>query len=181
MFKHTLLAALGLCAALGSAQADTIIVERPTERPNIQVLPNIYANPAFERMVEMCAQLGVACGTPGDAAIGPFGTSPRALADAQKRMDLYAEELEAFAEDYADARESFTERHGQLGALFPMIRIVPPALPLRPHSYALPHGYGDLYHFGHRFPGGPRLTLPRSHVPQSFGFPRGPLIPWPTL
>jgi hypothetical protein len=169
MFKHATLAAIGLTAALGTAHADTIIT---SHGPYPGLIP--YSSPSFERLVEMCDRFGLDCSAPGVV----YDDSPEARADAEKRLQLYAEDYEEFLEEYDDHVELLPapilpRPFGFYG--YPAPRVLP--LP-RPLPHPLPRA--DLFGFGHRFDTLPYPTVP-PHVLPYGSFPRGPLIPWPSL
>jgi hypothetical protein len=165
MFKHTILAAIGLTAALGAtAHADTII----TYGPGAGIISGLspYNSPSFGRLVEMCETVGIDCSAPG-ADI--FAYSPEAQADADKRIALYEQEWEEFVEDYDH------------------VELLPaPVLP-RPFGFygypaprPLPLPPAQLFGFGDRFDVLPYPRVPHRILPYG-SFPRGPVIPWPSL
>lgn len=177
MFKLPIAAMIGLTAALSAAHADTIVIQgTPSFEPAIishgPIAPfpvthadgfNIFGNPAFHRMAEMCETLGFECGedhATADGGIHPYWT-PGHRADADKRLAL----LMADREDYAAALEEHFEAlpvprpHQLYGWNAPRNL---------PHPRALPHQFSNL------FPLIPHTTLPRPTVPHT-------TLPYPVL
>jgi hypothetical protein len=124
--------------------------------------------------------MGFDCSAPADAASSlHFGSDPlaeAARADAEKRLALYMEEWEAFADEYHD---SIAPAYGP--------SLLPPATLfgyVRP--YALPRPRIEPFAFGHLFPRVPRIQVPHGYSIPGHGFSHGsirnnPVFPWPAL
>lgn len=174
MLKHFTLATIGLAALAGAATADSISPTIPWPVPGHSGI-TAYDSPAFERMVEMCDRFGVDCSAPGHDDPDPFDLSPEARADAEKRLEQYAEEWEELTEEREDEH-----RHELGGHPHPLFGFqdIPRAWP-RPH--VLPRPELELYQFGYRYPNVPRIRLPHgANLPRTH-LPYGSLIPWPSL
>lgn len=188
MFKLPIAAAIGLTAAISAAHADPILLPAPLHIPPPSLsAPGLstYDSPSFDRFVDMCARMGFDCSAPaagrpsshfGPHAPSSFALSEAAQADAEKRMALYAQEWEEFADDFAGHVEIHPAR--------------PQVTPFGFFSYnaprVSPYPNIELYQFGHRLP-----SVPRIQVPHGYSFPRGafshgsirnnPVFPWPSL
>jgi len=205
MFKFTIATAIGLSAVVSAAQADMIVVQSNPSYPPVHVTPihvtpthgiSAYNTPSFARMVEMCARFGFDCGVPGADAVPHPHLSPEAQADADKRLGLYADEWEDYAVEIEEQFETlpapaYPRAHDLFGWNAPrsLLGLAPRSVPrLMPHTFprTVPFAQVNPYQFGHRFPTMPRIAMPRIEVPYGFAnprgaFPRGPLIPWPSL